>query len=419
MNPHLRHFLVSKGAAWHNVHMSAGKLREKAETEMMFSIDGNDVTFGMLPETGLGRLISLLKEKNYTVIAPTHQGDAIGLAEIHALDDLPVGLRDQQAPGKYRLSETASKARFAFSVGPQALKKYLHPPEQKLWQGTPLEDGTVRYEQTLPEATAYAFLGMRSCDLQAVAVLDRVFLDTSPRNESYAAQRQNNLFIAVDCALPAATCFCNSFDNGPDVRHHFDIALTEFADDKEVAYLARSGTALGAELLAHLAPAKAEKAHFERAHQQHEDAKATIGSPMETRGLKELLQAVPNHPQWDDVADRCLTCGNCTLVCPTCFCTTQETRTDLASAVEERWETWDSCFTLEFTEIGGGAVRQSPKSRYRQWMTHKLSTWVDQFDMMGCIGCGRCITWCPVGIDIRDEVAAIRTDAPVSDGDTP
>lgn len=346
------------------------------------NMTGDEVTFGMLPSAALDTLISLLRQKNYTVIAPTHDGDSIGLSEVRQLSDLPVGLYDDQSPSHYRISKTPSKARFAFTVGPQALKKYLHPAEQKLWRGTRSQDGAAHFEQTLPDAPAYAFLGVRPCDLQSVAVLDRVFLETIPRNDAYATLRNQCLFIAVDCARPAATCFCNAFDNGPDARRHYDIALTEFVDDDTVTYLARSGTATGAELLAQLTPAPAVQAHFEKAHRQHEEAKAAMGRTLETRGLKELLQAAPNHPRWDEVADRCLTCGNCTLVCPTCFCTTQETRTDLTGALEERWETWDSCFTLEFTEIGGGAVRQSPKSRYRQWMTHKLSTWVDQFDMM-------------------------------------
>jgi sulfhydrogenase subunit beta (sulfur reductase) len=96
------------------------------------------------------------------------------------------------------------------------------------------------------------------------------------------------------------------------------------------------------------------------------------------------------------------------MVCPTCFCTSVEDSTDVDGDGVVRVQRWDSCFTVDYSYIHGGSVRSSDRSRYRQWMTHKLSTWFDQFGSSGCVGCGRCITWCPVGIDITEEVAAIR-----------
>jgi ferredoxin len=128
---------------------------------------------------------------------------------------------------------------------------------------------------------------------------------------------------------------------------------------------------------------------------------------MPAEGVAELLARNLTHPRWSEVADRCLTCGNCTMVCPTCFCTTVDEDLDLTGASAGRTRHWASCFGLDFSYMHGGSVRTSPESRYRQWMTHKLSTWYDQFDSSGCVGCGRCITWCPVGIDITEEVRAI------------
>ena len=135
-----------------------------------------------------------------------------------------------------------------------------------------------------------------------------------------------------------------------------------------------------------------------------------MGREMNTDGIHDLLLANLEHPRWEEVAGRCLTCGNCTMVCPTCFCTSVEDTSDLAGVSAERSRRWDSCFTMDFSYIHGGSVRASPKSRYRQWMTHKLATWWDQFGSSGCVGCGRCITWCPVGIDITEEVRAIRAE---------
>jgi sulfhydrogenase subunit beta (sulfur reductase) len=114
------------------------------------------------------------------------------------------------------------------------------------------------------------------------------------------------------------------------------------------------------------------------------------------------------HPRWDDVAKRCLSCTNCTMVCPTCFCSTVNEVNDLAGEKTTRERVWESCFNEEHSHTAGGAVHPTTKSRYRQWLTHKLATWIDQFGTSGCVGCGRCITWCPVGIDITEEVAAME-----------
>ena len=120
-----------------------------------------------------------------------------------------------------------------------------------------------------------------------------------------------------------------------------------------------------------------------------------------------LLRRNLEHRAWSRVAERCLGCANCTMVCPTCFCATVEDTTDLSGAIAERRRKWDSCFTCEFSSIHGGSIRRSGAARYRQWMTHKLSSWWQQFETSGCVGCGRCIVWCPVGIDITEEAHAI------------
>ena len=136
-----------------------------------------------------------------------------------------------------------------------------------------------------------------------------------------------------------------------------------------------------------------------------------MGRHLRTDDLHDLLHASAQSPVWDEVAARCLACTNCTLVCPTCFCTSIEDVSDLPGDLDERHRVWDSCFSMEYSRLHGGAVRTSTGARYRQWMTHKLASWIDQFGTSGCVGCGRCITWCPAGIDLTEEVAALRTEA--------
>jgi len=149
------------------------------------------------------------------------------------------------------------------------------------------------------------------------------------------------------------------------------------------------------------------------------DAAGAMGRSMPAYGLHDLMTSSYDAARWNDVAERCLTCGNCTMACPTCFCTTVEDMTDLSGDHAERWQSWDSCFELDFSYLHGGPVRSSPRSRYRQWLTHKLGTWHDQFGSSGCVGCGRCIVWCPVGIDLTEEVAALQAEAEQAGGAAP
>lgn len=256
----------------------------------------------------------------------------------------------------------------------------------------------------------FAFLGVRSCELHAMAIQDNVFLGSAYQDKTYAQHRKNLLIIAVNCGQAGGTCFCASMNTGPKVTSDFDLSLTEIMDEKEHRFLVETGSSLGAQIIEELVCEKAVEEDLRSAHDAVERASAQMGRTMDTDGIKELLQKNSDHPRWDEVAARCLTCANCTMVCPTCFCTTVEDVTDLGGNHAERWQRWDSCFTMDFSHISGGSVRSSAKSRYRQWMTHKLAHWFDQFGTSGCVGCGRCITWCPVCIDITEEVAAIRQD---------
>jgi ferredoxin len=198
---------------------------------------------------------------------------------------------------------------------------------------------------------------------------------------------------------------------GPSAESGFDLALTELLDG-EHRFLVEAGSERGLEVLAEIPSRPAQAADVEAASASTESAARRMGRELDTHDLLGLLRSNLEHPRWDEVAERCLTCGNCTLVCPTCFCSSVDDETDL-SGDAARWRVWDSCFSVDYAYVHGGSVRPSGRARYRQWLTHKLGTWHEQFGTSGCVGCGRCITWCPVGIDITEEVAAIRATGDV------
>ena len=262
-----------------------------------------------------------------------------------------------------------------------------------------------------PEADPVALLGIRGCDLAAIGIHDNVLLGRRAIDAHYATRRARCLLIAVTCASPAGTCFCSSMGTGPKPGEGADLTLTELLDDDGHRFLVETGTPVGADVLAELATIAATASDLAAADAVVSAATARMGREMRTDDVRDLLFASADSRRWDDVAERCLTCTNCTMVCPTCFCTSVEDVSDLSGDIDERHRVWDSCFSMEYSRLHGGAVRTSTAARYRQWLTHKLAAWQDQFGMSGCVGCGRCITWCPAAIDLTEEVVALRTDA--------
>jgi ferredoxin len=354
---------------------------------------------------GLGRLLDSLTARGYVIIGPTVREGAIVYDEIGSAVELPIGWTDVQDGGRYRLERRGDEARFGFAVGPTSWKRFLFPSRVRLWRARETGD-SFDVEEPPVEAGPFAFVGVRPCELAAIAVQDRVFLGGRYSDRDYAARREDAFLVAVNCHEPGGTCFCVSMDTGPTARDGYDLVLTELLEGDH-RFLVESGSARGEEVLAELGGAEATDSDLRAADEQADEAARRMGRELDTSDIRDLLRNNLAHPRWDEVAERCLTCSNCTLACPTCFCSAVEDANDLSGGAE-RTRVWDSCFSVDYSYIHGGAIRQSPSARYRQWLTHKLGTWHDQFGTSGCVGCGRCITWCPVGIDITEEVAAIR-----------
>ncbi len=364
-----------------------------------------------LDESALSTLIQALRDDGREIIGPTARHGAVVLTPITTVDDLPAGQRDTQDAGCYRLARTNALARFTHAAPAQGWKRFVHPPEERLWRAHRPATGGLALDDEPPPPKPRAFLGVRPCDLAALTVLDRVLASPDGPDPAYARRRRDTLVISVDCGTPAASCFCASMDTGPAARDGFDLALTELiTSDSAPVYLARAGSPAGAALLDRLPGMPATEADRDAAADQLDRAVTTQtrALPPDIRGV---LAGATDSRHWDDVATRCLACGNCTLSCPTCFCATVEDTTTLDGRAAERWRRWSSCFTEAFSYIHGGAVRGGRGTRYRQWITHKLSAWHDQFGGSGCVGCGRCITWCPVGIDITAEASALGAEA--------
>ena len=361
----------------------------------------------VLTSDGLQQLFEALRRRGFHVLGPTVRDQAIVYDDIASPADLPRGWTDEQGGGHYRLRRRDDGALFGYAVGPHSWKKFLHPPRQPLWTEERTKSST-RVTPQPPATDRFAFIGVRACEIAAMAIQDRVLTGGAHIDPYYRARREGAFIVAVNCGTAGGTCFCVSMKTGPKAASGFDLALTELPEERDNRFLVEIGSDEGRAVLAELPQREATSEEIAAADAVVARTAASMRRQMRADDVHDLLLRNLDHPRWDEVAGRCLTCGNCTMVCPTCFCTSVADSSDLEGTHTVRAQRWDSCFTMDFSFIHGGSVRSSARSRYRQWMTHKLATWWDQFGSSGCVGCGRCITWCPVGIDITEEVAAIR-----------
>jgi ferredoxin len=352
-------------------------------------------------------LFDALGVEGYTIVGPTVRDHAIVYSELDSVDDLPIGWTDEQEAGEYRLRRRGDEALFGYAVGQQSWKKLLFPPTTTLFQVT-RSNGSLDFVPSEMTETSYAFLGVRACELAAIAIQDRVFTGSGTVDRTYEQQRRDVFTVAVNCRVAGGTCFCVSMGTGPRCTTGYDLVLTEILEPGRHEFVLEAGSEAGERILSLLPARPAVEGDLGAVDRIVAETASNMGRFMDTDGIKELLYDNLEHPRWDQVAERCLSCTNCTLVCPTCFCSTTTDTVTLDGETAQRSRRWDSCFTMDFSALHGVAVRGGTKTRYRQWMTHKLASWYDQFGSSGCVGCGRCITWCPVGIDITEEVAAIR-----------
>ena len=362
-----------------------------------------------MSEADLARLLDLLVTRFDEVVGPVVADGTIRLRPITSIADLPTGVTDEQEVGHYRLHRSGGRAHFSYGVGPDSPKAIVHPPRTPVWTMR-RRDGTLVTELAAPPTVTRALVGVKACDLRGMAVLARTQTG-GPYVDPWDAAAQEQLFtVTVDCTTPAPTCLCGA-GSGPaalDGVDEFDVALTELEDAFGVRYVARCGSDRGQAVLEELGLHTAHPSVVREADQALRRAEQSLIREMPADAAEVVRRA--DHPRWDEVAERCLACGNCTAVCPTCFCTDVEDRIELDGETSVRTRVWDTCFSREYSHLGSGPHRSSTRSRYRQWLTHKLGTWHDQFGESGCVGCGRCITWCPVGIDLTAEVEALGFD---------
>ena len=350
------------------------------------------------------RLIQNIQRQGFTVVGPSLSEGVVHLKELRGSSDLASGVVDIQGPGAYAIG---GESAFVFTSvnGPDSPKRYLHPAEVEL--SKLVDHGSdIELVSAFHSDRKYAFFGIRPCDLRGIGVMDKTMLVPGFEDHVYSSLREDSIFVVVNCTRAGENCFCASMGTGPAAESGYDVAITELPEKLLVDIPERNmGLFQGIELDA----ATAEELQAGEEAVQH--TREQMGRRISEKNPARHMYASLDSPVWGKTAERCLACGNCTMVCPTCFCNTVIDRTDLRDDSVSRVRVWDSCLSKDFVYSAGGNPRQQRTARYRQFVMHKFAYWPDEFGTYGCVGCGRCITWCPVGIDITDTLNAVLKDS--------
>jgi ferredoxin len=358
-----------------------------------------------IEKTAFNLLLSHLKDEGYLSIGPRVKNESLVYEEIERLDDLPQGYSTEQKPGYFRLVREKHDRYFDIIPGAHSWKQFLFPPRIELFS---LHKNGKNWENTTgqPEIPSYAFIGVRACELAAIQIQDNIFMRSDFTDPIYRARRQRVFIVSVNCTHPAGTCFCTSMGTGPRVKEMFDLNLTELDD----VFVLTIGSEIARRMMMGIPFEDASGYILTNVEHKLNQAEQQMRRKLDTSDLPELILEHLDHPYWNEIGKRCLSCANCTQVCPTCFCWDTMDEMSLDGKSTKRTRVWDSCFNPGYSHQAGGNTRPTIYSRYRQWLSHKLGTWKQQFGTLGCVGCGRCITWCPAEIDITEEISALRNE---------
>lgn len=360
---------------------------------------------GYLSRDNLHELLTLLQAVGYNCVGPSVTEGAIQYDKIQTVDALPQGYELDISPGHVRAIKKNHERYFAWPNGPSGIKPWLYKSRELLWKAQANENGFVFSEPTI-EADPIAYIGARACDLAALQLQDLHFMYSDFPDPYYSANRNALFIVGVNCSHAASTCFCASTDDGPEIFSGYDLLLDEFDEGYQVRFGSEKGLKIFEQLsltpvsLDNKAQAKSQLANVVASQERdmlHENMHANIFSNLDDK-------------EWEKIAEKCLACGNCTSVCPSCFCHREVEVPALDGRSSTHFREWDSCFNQDHSYIHGLTVRDETRLRYRQWMSHKLGSWREQYGRSGCSGCGRCIAWCPVGIDFVAEANLISGD---------
>lgn len=302
---------------------------------------------------------------------------------------------------EYVQVENGDNVTLEFYNSKESPKKIFFPQSEILFSFSKERGREVPKERDNRQRVVFA---MRPCDAAALLILDNVFDGADYKDPYYIEKRKNTVICSLGCNDPRSSCFCTGLGLGPYAKKGSDVFITDLGDD----YLLEAVTEKGEQLLSSIAGlAAAEKSDVDKIEKLKQEAESKIKKQLNLQGVVEKLDDIFNHPVWEQIHEKCLGCGICTYLCPTCHCFDMADETTGRDGCRVR--NWDSCMFGNFTnEASGHNPRPSGKERMRQRIMHKFNYFVKNFDSVACVGCGRCFTNCPVKNDIVKAIEKIK-----------
>ncbi|MBT4835845.1 MAG: 4Fe-4S dicluster domain-containing protein [Methylococcales bacterium] len=346
-----------------------------------------------LPRARLNDLFQSLLDHGYRIMAPVVRDDSILYQQINSADALPHGIIDDRHNGSYQIAQAKTPRCFAWSNPQQSLKSFVFSPVEILWKSF-YKDNELVFQAIKAEAQPTVIFGVKGCDIAGLQLLDQHFYHKKTPDTHYQQRRDNLILFGINCFRSGSQCFCTNTGDGPNISSPSDCIMSELDEGYIIHHVNSPLTEIIDTLQLKLATtAQQQQATYESSQaalsQQQKLPEITANSVFEQW----------SHPVWNDIADTCLGCGNCTTVCPSCFCHQESSDVSIDLTESSQTRSWDSCFTTQHSYLHGFYIRPERSQRYRQWLSHKFSGWQSQFGRIGCTGCGRCATYCPVGID--------------------
>ncbi|MBS3947020.1 MAG: 4Fe-4S dicluster domain-containing protein [Dethiobacter sp.] len=284
------------------------------------------------------------------------------------------------------------------------------PPKSVVF---PQTETLLRFElgttdiKTPGQESETVLLGVRPCDARAMTIVDNVF-SWGVEDPYYLERRAKITLVGLACLEPCANCFCTSVGGGPASKEGLDVLMTDLGDSYLLDVLTEKGENLCQSASGLLINATGEDQ--EAAEKLHEKAASQISRHTDPAGIPAKLPHLWESLLWDTVSASCLGCGICTYLCPTCHCFDMQDETE--GSESRRCRTWDSCMFSEYTlHASGHNPRPTRRERTRNRINHKYSYFVDKFNVIACVGCGRCINLCPVNIDLLDILSKVGEEA--------
>ena len=327
---------------------------------------------------GLQKLLDFFVKRGFTVYGPVIKGKSWVFSEIHSISEVDLN--------------------YIRSILPP--KKLLLPPKSSIFSFK-LDDSFEVFESC--DFKNVVLFGVHPCDLKAIERLD-AFFSLYPEDVCYKARRQGLFIVGLTCNVVDEHCFCSSLGIDPEASTGFDILITQIGE----SFLVESGSLKGLNILRELNFPEAKSEHLEAKMRHIEDLKSRFTKKADFKELDKIAKSKLDHKVWLETAEKCLSCGNCSMVCPVCYCFDVYDSLDLTLKEGARVMELDSCQLLEYAEVAlGGNFRRDRYQRLRHWMLCKFGA-AGGSTYTSCVGCGRCLVYCPTSIDLTEVARVLK-----------